>query len=223
MDYKEAFTSFVDFGYKNVQPSDNTSEYVNQVIEHQLTPLQKIAEKHNIRHSKIPKNKGELDTKMQEYNNLLQILKEEDESKDVTIDIGSQSGTNIKTITYDDIDTSYQHLSISKTITKDNVPLDIGDDVYSVNVVGRTIKVEKISGNAVGWDYDLKINGRIFSTKDKKYHHKGTDAEFMDKRKTHQDKFIQDTREVLLYNNHMFIAGTITTAIALILVYRMSS
>ena len=44
----------------------------------------------------------------------------------------------------------------------------------------------------------------------------------MEKRKTQREKYIEDTRTVLLYNNQLFIAGTITTALALIIVYKLN-
>ena len=120
------------------------------------------------------------------------------------------------------MDLSYEYLEIDNLITKNNTPTDIGEDELAISVEGKTINITKVAGTGTGWNYNLKLNGLKKSAKDKRYYHDGEDFEYDEKRKTHREKLIQDTRQVLLYNNQMFIAGSITAAIALILVYRLS-
>ena len=223
MNYKEAFSSFSNFGYKRVEKGSDPSKYADEVIKNQIQPLEKILEKDKFYHENVGTNDDLIGTNVSEYNRLLDILNEKIDNKPIKVDIGSQSDSNIKTVVWEDIDTSYQSIEMMNPVTKDNSPVPIGDDVFNVSVTGRTIYVEKTSGGDVGWNYDLKLNGLIKSSKNKKYFHHKDDFEYDEKRKTHREKYIQDTRELLLFNNHMFIAGSITTAIALILVYRLSS
>ena len=223
MNYKEAFSSFSNFGYKRVEKGSDPSKYADEVIKNQIQPLEKILEKDKFYHENVSTNDDIIGTNVSEYNRILDILNEKIDSKPITVDIGSQSDSNLKTVVWEDIDTSYQSIEMINPVTKDNSPVAIGDDVFNVSVTGKTIYVEKASGGNVGWNYDLKLNGLIKSSKNKKYFHHKDDFEYDEKRKTHREKYIQDTRELLLFNNHMFIAGSITTAIALILVYRVNS
>lgn len=222
---KEGFSA--DFGYKNnYQKSLSSRELTNQVIQNQLTPLEKINEKYNRHHDQLVRNNQEIGTRLQEYNHLLDILNEQPKTEQRTINIGSHGGSAIKSVTYDELDTSYQTLEVPKEINRDNnsTPgFPIGDR-FNTNVTGKVVTVEKVAGDnpSEGWQYDLEIPGTINSYKDKKYYHHKDDNEFMEKRKTQREKYIEDTRTLLLYNNQLFIAGTITTALALIIVYKLN-
>ena len=224
MNKKEPFSSyFTDFGYQTVNKMNNPDSFSKEVISKQVDPLQKIQDKHVSYHNKIKENKDEIQSKINKYNNLLSVLNEKADGKDVTITIGT-SDSNIKVITYENMDLTYEYLVIDELITKNNSPMDIGDDELRVSVEGKTITITKINNsNKAGWNYNLQINGVVKSAKEKRYFHDAEDFEYDEKRKTHREKLIQDTRQVLLYNNQMFIAGSITAAIALILVYRLSN
>ena len=225
MNKKEPFSSyFTDFGYQTVNPMNNSDSYSKEVISKQINPLQRIQDKHVNYHNKVKENKDEIQSKINKYNKLLDVLNEKSDGKDITIKVGT-SDSNIKVITYEEMDLTYEYLVIDKVITKNNSPMDIGEDELAVSVEGKTITITKINSNSqvAGWNYDLTINGKKMSAKEKRYFHDAEDFEYDEKRKTHREKLIQDTRQVLLYNNQMFIAGSITAAIALILVYRLSN
>ena len=103
---------------------------------------------------------------------------------------------------------------------------DIGDDILSVKVEGKTIIVKLESTNrseGEGWPYELQFSGTIERQKNKKYYHSADDTEFKNTRLNQREQMMKDTKDLLLYNNQLFIAGTITSAIALILTYRLMS
>jgi hypothetical protein len=219
--------SFTDFGYINsndyVMPN-NRQDAINTIIERQIKPLEKIITKNTLTHDEIDSNYTNISQNIVEYNKLLAALNEQAEQTDVTLEIGSQTGTEIKTYT-SDVDTSYQELEIPPIVDDTNNPTSDApaDDKFKVSVVGKIVTVERVAGNSLGsgWSYNLKINGKIKSFKEKRYFHNKDDFEYDDKRKTHREKLIEDTKTVLLYNNQMYIAGTITTALAFIMIYKL--
>ena len=220
---------FSTFGYNNDYLLDNkkgTDENVQTIIDKQITPLEKIIDKHSISHDQIQINKDRIEADMSKYNDLLGELNDAGSSQAITINVGS-STSNTKVIE-EDIDTSYERLVIPPTINKNFVPagVGIGNDVLSVEVEGKTIIVrlehtDRTEG--MGWPYELQFSGTIERQKNKKYYHSGEDTEFKNTRLNQREQMMKDTKDLLLYNNQLFIAGTITSAIALILTYRLMS
>ena len=220
---------FSTFGYNNNYLLDNkkgTDENVQTIIDKQITPLEKVIDKHSISHDQIQINKDRIEADMSKYKDLLGELNDAGSSQNITINVGS-STSNTKVIE-EDIDTSYERLVMPSTINKDFVPagVDIGDDILSVNVEGKTIIVKLESTNrskGEGWPYELQFSGTIERQKNKKYYHSADDTEFKNTRLNQREQMMKDTKDLLLYNNQLFIAGTITSAIALILTYRLMS
>ena len=224
----DANPSFTDFGYINsteyTMPT-NKQDAINTVIEYQIKPLEKIISRDTLSHDEIRTNYDNISQNIVEYNKLLDALNEQAEIEDRTLEIGrSGRGVEIKTYT-SDIDSNYQLLEVPNIIDSTNNPTPgaPADDKFKVSVTGKTVTVERIAGLSLGsgWTYDLKINARVKSQKEKRYFHHKDDFEYIEKRKTQREKLIEDTKTVLLYNNQMFIAGTITTALAFIMIYKL--
>lgn len=218
---------FSNFGYNSDYLIDNkkgTDENVQTIINQQITPLEKIVDKHSISHSQIQLNKDRIETDINKYNDLLAELNDAGSSTDITIQVGT-SVSNVKVIEQD-IDTSYERLVMPERIDKNSVPSDVevGEDVFSVRVEGKTIIVTLESTNREGgWEYNLSFSGTLEKNKDKKYYHSAEDSEFENTRLNQREQMMKDTKDLLLYNNQLFIAGTISSAIAVILTYKLMS
>ena len=219
---------FSNFGYNSDYLIDNkkgTDENVQTIINQQITPLEKIVDKHSISHSQIQVNKDRIETDINKYNDLLAEINDAGSSTDITIQVGT-SVSNVKVIEQD-IDTSYERLVMPERIDKNSVPSDVavGEDVFSVRVEGKTIIVtlEYTNRQDPGWNYNLSFSGTLEKNKDKKYYHSAEDSEFENTRLNQREQMMKDTKDLLLYNNQLFIAGTITSAIAVILTYKLMS
>ena len=221
---------FSTFGYNNNYLLDNnkgTDENVQTIIDKQITPLEKVIDKHSISHDQIQINKDRIEAEMSKYNDLLGELNDAGSSQDITINVGSS--TSDTKVIEEDIDTSYERLVMPSTINIDSVPagVAVGEDVFSVTVEGKTIIVKLESTGrdrtSEGWDYNLSFSGTLEKNKNKKYYHSADDTEFKNTRLNQREQMMKDTKDLLLYNNQLFIAGTITSAIALILTYRLMS
>ena len=97
---------FSTFGYNNDYLLDNkkgTDENVQTIIDKQITPLEKIIDKHSISHDQIQINKDRIEADMSKYNDLLGELNDAGSSQAITINVGS-STSNTKVIE-EDIDT----------------------------------------------------------------------------------------------------------------------
>ena len=220
---------FSNFGYNNDYLIDNkkgTDENAQTIINQQITPLEKIIDKHSISHDQIQLNKDRIEVDINKYNDLLAELNDAGSSQAITIVVGDSPDSNIKVIE-EDIDTSYQRLVMPATVNKDNVPagIEIGEDVFSVKVEGKTIIItlEYTKREVAGWNYSLSFTGSLERIKDKRYYHSAEDSEFENTRLNQREQMMKDTKDLLLYNNQLFIAGTITSAIALILTYKLMS
>lgn len=219
---------FSTFGYNNnyiLDQTKGTDENVQTIIDKQITPLEKVIDKHSISHDQIQINKDRIEADMSKYNDLLGELNDAGSSQDITINVGS-STSNTKVIE-EDIDTSYERLVIPSKININSVikGVAIGDDELSARVEGKTIIVRLLTTTREepGWNYNLSFSGTIERQKNKKYYHSSDDTEFKNTRLNQREQMMKDTKDLLLYNNQLFIAGTITSAIALILTYRLMS
>ena len=82
---------FSNFGYNNDYLIDNkkgTDENVQTIINQQITPLEKIIDKHSISHDQIQLNKDRIEVDINKYNDLLAELNDAGSSQAITIVVG---------------------------------------------------------------------------------------------------------------------------------------
>ena len=235
-------------GFKdNVQGGTDRKTYAQRVIDEQIKPLKTMNHDFSFTDSQINANYNTLNTNMAKYNVVLDQLNEVPNKERRTINVGT-SNENINFYTVPNIDSSYQRIAIPDVITSLDFPGKAVNEInqndqYSIKIQGKSLRIEKITNNgakgtdgqrvgSAGWNETngygaygteapgLKFNIIVEETRDRKYYHKKEDGLELGREKSHREKHMADTKELLLYTNQSYIIGTITTALALIFTYR---